>query len=37
MNNIAMNRQHIKQTFAQILLSLGSTIWAIELLSQLLP
>jgi len=35
MNNISMNRRHVKQTLAQILLALGPAIWAIDSLRQL--
>jgi len=35
MHNISMNRRHIKQTLAHILLALGAAIWAIDSLGQL--
>jgi len=36
MHNISMNRRHVKQTLAQIMLALGSAIWAIDSLGQLM-
>tara|TARA_B110000211_G_C13951237_1_gene496293 strand:- start:260 stop:397 length:138 start_codon:yes stop_codon:yes gene_type:complete len=35
MNNIRLNRRHVKQTFAPFFLALGAAIWAIDLLGQL--
>jgi len=36
MNNISMNRRHVKQTIAHILFALGAAIWAIDSLGQLM-